>query len=129
MRMTPFNSMFVVSVVAAAAIAAAGTVHAACDEVGYIATFEVKPGNEQAFEQAIVAVADKVVEVEDGVVLYAPFRGENGRYYMMERYKNLQAREAHAKSEEVLALFPAVMEQLDAPIGVEAVTAVCGASD
>ena len=76
-----------------------------------------------------MAVANKVVEVEDGVLLYAPFRGEDGRYYMMERYKNLQAREVHAKADEVLALFPALMEQLSAPIGVEAVTAVCGSSD
>jgi quinol monooxygenase YgiN len=106
-----------------------GQAHAGCDEVGYVATFEVKPGNEQAFEQAIVALAGKVVEMEEGVLLYAPFRGENGRYFMMERYKNLQAREAHAKAPEVVALFPALMEQLAAPIAVEAVTAVCGAAE
>ena len=102
--------------------------HADCDEVGYIATFEVKPGSERAFEQAIVEVASKVVEVEAGVLLYAPFRGESGRYYMMERYKNLQAREDHAKSDDVLALFPAVMEALAVPIAVESVSAVCAPS-
>jgi len=102
---------------------------AACEEVGYIATFHVKPGGEQAFEQAIVAAARKVVEVEPGVLLYAPFRGEDGRYYMMERYQNLQAREVHATAPEVLAMFPAVMEQLTAPIEVEPVTAVCGSAD
>jgi quinol monooxygenase YgiN len=98
----------------------------ACEEVGYIATFEVKSGAEQAFEEAVVALADKVVEVEEGVVLYAPFRGEDGRYYMMERYKNLQAREVHASAPAVQALFPALMDTLAGPIGVEAVSAVCG---
>lgn len=123
-----FMSM-VSAVVACATIGGVSVAHAECEEVGYIATFEVKPGNEQAFEQAIVAVADKVVEVEDGVVLYAPFRGESGRYFMMERYKNLQAREVHASAPEVLALFPALMELLAGPIEVEAVRAVCGSSE
>jgi quinol monooxygenase YgiN len=104
----------------------ASLVHADCDEVAYIATFEVTPGSEQAFEQAIVNLANKVVEVEDGVVLYAPFRGADGRYYMMERYKNLAAQEVHAKSDEVIAMFPAVMGPLSAPIAVESLTAVCG---
>ena len=119
-----------VSVIAGcAAIGGMSQVHAACDEVGYVATFEVKPGSEEAFEQAVVAVANKVDEVEDGVLLYAPYRGDNGSYYMMERYKNLAAREAHAKAPEVLELFPPLMETLSAPIGVEAVTAVCGAAE
>ena len=119
---------FAVSMVAAcAAIGGVSLANAGCDEVGFIATFEVEPGKEQAFEEAIVAVANKVVEVEPGVLLYAPFRGENGRYFMMERYKDLQAREEHAKAPEVLALFPALMAQLASPdIAVEAVTAVCG---
>ena len=127
--MTPakFKSALVVAV--AVALGSAGIAHAACDEVGYVATFQVKPGSEQAFEQAVVAVAAKVNEVEDGVILYAPFRGEDGRYYMMERYENLQAREVHATTDDVRALFPPLMEQLAAPIEVEAVTAVCGSAE
>lgn len=111
------------------AIGAANTARAACDEVGYIATFEVKPGSEQAFERAIVAVARKVNEVEEGVLLYAPFRGESGRYYMMERYRNLQAREVHATAPEVLDMFPPIMELLTVPIAVEPLAALCGAGD
>jgi quinol monooxygenase YgiN len=117
------------AVVGSLAIAGVSAAHAGCEEVGYIATFEVKPGSEQAFEQAVVAVAAKVVEVEDGVLLYAPYRGEDGRYFMMERYKNLAAREVHATAPEVQALFPALIEQLAGPIGVEAVTAVCASSE
>ncbi|MFP6837702.1 MAG: hypothetical protein VB948_16530, partial [Pseudomonadales bacterium] len=64
-----------------------------------------------------------------GVLLYAPYRGEDGRYFMMERYKNLAAREVHATASEVQALFPALIEQLSGPIGVEAVTAVCASSE
>jgi len=124
---TKFRSVLAVAIVVA--LGSAGLAHGACDEVGYVATFQVKLGSEQAFEQAVVAVAAKVNEVEDGVILYAPFRGENGRYYMMERYKNLQAREVHATTDDVRALFPPLMEQLAAPIQVEAVTAVCGSAD
>ncbi len=96
-----------------------------CAEVGYIATFEVKPGSEQAFESAITTVAAKVLEVESGTLFYAPYRGSSGKYFMMERYRDLAAREAHAKSEDVLALFPAVMSTLSAPIAVEPVASVC----
>ncbi len=99
-----------------------------CEEVGYIATFEVKPGQEAAFEAAISAVASKVREVEPGTLFYAPYRGESGKYFMMERYQNLAAREQHAKAPEVLALFPAVMGTLSAPIDVEPVTAVCASA-
>ena len=38
-----------------------GSALADCDEVGYIATFEVTEGQEQSFESAIVKVAAKVM--------------------------------------------------------------------
>lgn len=103
-----------------------GSVFAACDEVGYIATFEVTEGQEQAFEAAIVKVAAKVMEVEEGAILYSPYRGDNGKYYMMERYQNLAAREAHAKDPAVTELFGPVMGALSAPVAVESVALVCG---
>ena len=103
----------------------AGTVSAACDEVGYIATFYVAEGKERAFEEAIVKLAVKVMEVEEGAILYAPYKGEQGRYYMMERYQNLEARNVHATAPEVLELFGPVSETLSAPVDVEAVSAVC----
>ncbi|MGI9325876.1 MAG: putative quinol monooxygenase [Pseudomonadales bacterium] len=96
-----------------------------CAEVGYIATFEVKPGSERAFEAAITTVAAKVLEIESGTLFYAPYRGDSGKYFMMERYRDLAARDEHAKSEDVLALFPAVMSTLSAPIAVEPVVSVC----
>ena len=105
---------------------AAGSVFAACDEVGYIAIFEVIQGQEQAFEAAVAIVAAKVVEVEPGAILYSPYRGANGKYYMMERYQNLAAREAHAKDPAVLELFGPVMATLSAEVAVEPVTLVCG---
>jgi len=96
-----------------------------CEEVGYLATFEVTEGQEQAFEAAIVRVAAMVNEVEDGTMLYAPYRGDNGRYYMMERYRNLAARDAHAKDPAVLELFGPVMTTLSAEVAVEPLTLVC----
>jgi len=104
---------------------ASGSAFAACDEVGYIATFEITEGQEQAFESAIANVAAKVMEVEEGTVMYLPYRGDNGKYYMMERYRNLAAREAHAKDPAVLALFGPVMETLSAEVAVESVALVC----
>lgn len=99
--------------------------HAECTEVGYLATFDIKPGSEMAFEQAIVKVAAKVLATEPGTLFYAPYHAEGLRYYMLERYKDLAAREQHAKAPEVLALFPPVMATLASPIEVQAITAVC----
>lgn len=99
--------------------------YADCAEVGYLATFDIKPGSEMAFEQAIVKVAAKVLATEPGTLLYAPYHAEGSRYYMLERYKDLAAREQHAKAPEVLALFPPVMATLASPIEVQAITAVC----
>ena len=104
----------------------AGSAVAACDEVGYIATFEVATGQEQAFESAIAKVAAKVIEVEEGTILYLPYRGDSGKYYMMERYRNPAAREAHAKDPAVLELFAPVMATLSAEVAVEPVALVCG---
>jgi len=101
-------------------------VHAECTEVGYLATFDVKPGSEHVFEQAIVKVAAKVLETEPGTLFYAPYHAEGARYYMLERYQDLAAREAHAKGVDVLALFPPVMATLASPIEVEELSAVCG---
>lgn len=60
--------------------------------------------------------------------MYAPYRAKEGRYYMMERYQNEAAREQHARSPEVLALFPAVMATLAEPVVVEPVSAICSAA-
>ena len=112
-----FLAYFLVYTVACcAAIGAADPVYADCTEVGYIATFDVEAGHEKAFESAILALAEKVAAVEHGVVLYAPFRGaEPGRYYMMERYEDEQARQAHAQAPEVRALFPPLMTPTKEP--------------
>lgn len=99
--------------------------HADCVEVGYLATFEVRPGEEQAFERAIVKVAAKVMEVEEGTILYVPYRGDNGKYYMLERYTDLAARQAHAKDPSILELFAPVMATLAAEVAVEPLTRVC----
>ncbi len=105
---------------------ASGSAFADCDEVGYIATFEVTKGQEQAFEAAIVKVAAKIREVEEGTLFYFPYRGDNGKYYMMERYRNLAAREAHAKDPAVLELFGPALATLSAEVAVESVSLVCG---
>jgi quinol monooxygenase YgiN len=110
----------------ASMVFASGSAFAVCDEVGYIATFEVTEGQEQAFETGIVKVAAKVREVEEGTLLYSPYRGDNGKYYMMERYRNLVAREAHAKDPAVLELFGPVMGTLSAEVSVESVALLCG---
>ncbi|XOV85603.1 MAG: putative quinol monooxygenase [bacterium] len=95
------------------------------DEVGYVASFSVKPGGEAGFEAAITALAEAVNRVEQGVLLYAPYRGPQGRYFMMERYADEAARAAHGTHPEVTALFPALGEFLAEPPVIEPVSAVC----
>ncbi|MCR9262116.1 MAG: antibiotic biosynthesis monooxygenase [Pseudomonadaceae bacterium] len=100
---------------------------AQCDEneVGYVASFTVKSGSEAGFEAAVTALADTVNRVEKGVLLYAPYRGPEGQYFMMERYANEDARKAHGTDPEVTALFPALGEFMAAPPVVTPVSAVC----
>ncbi len=95
------------------------------DEVGYVASFTVKPGSEVAFESAISHLAQTVMRVETGVILYAPYRGAQGKYFMMERYENQAAREAHGKSKEVSDLFPGLGEYLVGAPDIQPVGAVC----
>jgi quinol monooxygenase YgiN len=101
--------------------------HADCssDEVGYVASFVVKEGHAAEFETALANLAATVVRVESGVILYAPFRGNDGKYFMMERYENEAARQAHGKSAEVSALFPSLGPHMDGAPDVQPVTAVC----
>jgi quinol monooxygenase YgiN len=95
------------------------------NEVGYVATFEVKPGGEIALEAALSDLAEAVNRLEPGVVLYAPFKGADGQYYMMERYQDEAARKVHASSDEVRALFGPLMNTLVGPPDVQPVSAVC----
>jgi len=95
------------------------------EEVGYVATFKIKAGSEAAFEEAISALAETVNRVEPGVVLYAPFKGADNTYYMMERYRDAEARNVHATSDEVTALFPALGPHMDGAPDVQPVSAIC----
>lgn len=100
---------------------------AQCDdaEVGYVASFAVKPGSEAGFEAALTKLAETVNRVEQGVILYAPYRGTEGKYFMMERYANEAARAAHGQAPEVAELFPGLGEFLAAPPAVNPVSAIC----
>ena len=95
------------------------------NEVGYIASFKVLPGQETAFEAGILNLAAEVNAREPGVVLYAPYKGTDGEYWMMERYQDLAARDVHAKAPEVQAAFGPVAPLLAEPPTVTPVTAVC----
>ncbi len=95
------------------------------EEVGYVASFQVKAGSESEFESAITQLAATVTAVESGVLLYAPYKGSEGQYFMMERYVNEAARAAHGKAPEVAALFPTLGPHLDGAPVVTPVSAVC----
>jgi len=103
------------------------TAQAKCnpEEVGYVATFNVKPGSEAEFEAAISKLSETVLRLEPGAILYAPYKGVGGKYYMMERYKNEAARKVHATSDEVRALFPPLFATLAGQADVQPVSAIC----
>ncbi|NKB97111.1 MAG: antibiotic biosynthesis monooxygenase [Pseudomonadales bacterium] len=120
------NKKFLPIVLLPALFAAPG-VYATCseDEVGYVASFNVKAGNEAQFEAALAKLAQTVQEVESGVILYAPYRGVDGQYFMMERYENEAARAAHGKAPEVAALFPTLGPHMAGAPDIQPVSAVC----
>lgn len=96
------------------------------DEVGYFATFKVREGSEAAFEAQVHELTRKVRELEPGAVFYAPYRGsEPGVYHFMERYENEGARDAHAKADEIRAIFGKVIPLLREPLDVVQVSALC----
>ncbi len=64
-------------------------------------------------------------EVESGVILYAPYRGVDGQYFMMERFENEAARAAHGKAPEVAALFPTLGPHMAGAPDIQPVSAVC----
>ena len=107
------------------ALIAASSAMAECEEVGYIATFDVAAGQEQVFESAVLAAAAKVNEVEEGTIFYAPYKGEDGKYYMLERYRDLAARDVHAKDPAVLEAFGPLLATLAADVDVLPITALC----
>lgn len=96
------------------------------DEVGYFATFKVKPGHEAEFEEQVLKLTDQVRALEPGAVFYAPYRGaEAGVYHFMERYEDEAARASHAKAGEIRAIFGKVMPLLREPLEVVRVSALC----
>lgn len=101
--------------------------YAACDsnEVGYVASFQAKEGSEKELEAALDKLAKTVRQVEDGIIFYAPYRGNEGKYFMLERYKDEAARKAHGTSKEVAALFPTLGPLLGAPPDIQPVSTIC----
>ena len=120
-------SLLCKTLLSALILALSGAAHAACNsyEVGYVASFKAKAGSEAAFEAALSDLAAAVVRMEPGVILYAPYKGVDGQYFMMERYKDAAAREAHGKSPEVSSLFPGLGAHMDGAADVQPVSAVC----
>ncbi len=110
---------------AALCISLPASAECSSEEVGYVASFQIKAGSEAEFEAALTNLAVTVNEVEQGVILYAPYRAADGQYFMMERYENEAAREAHGKAPEVAALFPSLGPHLDGAPVVTPVSAVC----
>ncbi len=124
-----FQRHSVTTVLAAIAFALVPlTTQAECnkDEVGYIATFDVKPGSEEVFEKAVTDLARTVMRVENGVILYAPYKGDGGKYYMIERYRDAATRGTHASSAEVRAKFGPLMATLVGQADIQKISAVCG---
>jgi quinol monooxygenase YgiN len=116
---------FIAALVLIAAAPVIANADCSSEEVGYIATFDIKPGSEADFESAILKLAEVVNRVEPGVILYAPYKGEGGKYYMMERYTNLAARDSHGSSPEVQALFPSLGPTFNGAPDVQKVSAIC----
>jgi quinol monooxygenase YgiN len=109
-----------------AGTSAAQAFECSSDEVGYFATFKVKPGSEAAYEALVLELTEKVRALEPGAVFYAPYRGaEAGVYHFMERYQNEAARQAHAKADPIRAVFGKLTPLLREPLTVERVSALC----
>lgn len=85
-------------VVLSAVAAPAAAFECSGEEVGYFATFETQPGQEDAFEGVAARLTETVRDLEADAVFYAPYRGEQtGTYHFVERYRSAAARDAHTR--------------------------------
>jgi quinol monooxygenase YgiN len=61
----------------------------------------VKPGCEEKFEQAMLALVSAVNVNEPGNLLYELCKDDNGQYLVMELYKDEEAVQAHRTADHI----------------------------
>lgn len=93
--------------------------------IAVIATFSVKAGMEQAFEQLIAELGAQVRSQESGCRLYQLCKAaEAGKYVMMERYADQQALGAHTQTPYFKAASSRFRELLEERAGIQLLTEV-----
>lgn len=85
--------------------------------IATVAVFQVNEGMSAEFEDVMRGLMAAVHAAEPGTLLYALHReGETNTYYMLERYANQAAQDAHATTDEVRAFFPRLGPLLAEPL-------------
>lgn len=85
--------------------------------IATVAVFQVNEGMSAEFEDVMRGLVAAVHAAEPGTLLYALHReGETNTYYMLERYANQAAQDAHATTDEVRAFFPMLGPLLAEPL-------------
>ena len=74
--------------------------------IGLIATFQVKPGQEDIFEDIVRELMAQVKANEPGALVYQLFKSpaQEGVYMIMEQYSSREALEAHGRTEYMARL-------------------------
>lgn len=83
--------------------------------VGGVKRVKVRPGQNAAFEALFAALQARVRAVTPGTVFYDLFRSRTDPqgYFVLEKYENSTAWEAHQQSEHGKAYFPQIRAILD----------------
>jgi quinol monooxygenase YgiN len=74
--------------------------------IAVIARLNVAQGKEKEFEEVMLGLAGEVRANEPGNQLYTLCRDQNGRYTVLELYKDEEALRAHGASEHFKAAGP-----------------------
>jgi quinol monooxygenase YgiN len=91
------------------------------DATAFVVTFKVKPGKNQAFEEAFRNMEMKVRQNEPGNLSYDLYRtGQPQTYVIVERYRDPAAVAAHGK--DAGGLMAGLRDTLDGPPSFQALT-------
>ena len=79
--------------------------------IDLIGTLQVKPGMEEQAEDLLRQLEHETAENEQGCLRYQWYKAEpTGLYYLLQRWTNQAALDAHAKAPHMTALLPRIAE-------------------
>ena len=92
--------------------------------IAITAKMMVKPGCEEKFEQAMLALVSAVNSNEPGNLLYELCKDDDGQYLVMELYKDDEAVQAHRTADHIKNSGPSFKGLMSGPPVIKKMTVI-----